>query len=315
MLRHRRQTRRLRITPDLDDRPLRRVLAEMRPSHQLHGLGADTGRAPWRPVAELLHDTGTDWDRRTHRISVIAAALPPVLADRWAAACPDSADAAVVRAHVQADRATETGAARAEQLCVQAGEAFPADPTPWIALLSLLRARQVPVRHVWPVWHEITVRDPANRHAHHELLRLLSPRGAGSLTLMNGFARSAADAAPPGSPLALLPLAARTEHYGHRITPGSPDALGVGMHWYEPGVAADIEHALDHWFRTAAAPHAQAMTDLNLLAFALTRAHRLTEASPVFRRIGPYMTPHPWNLVPDQDPVATFRYWTAGHTR
>ncbi|MDQ0938750.1 hypothetical protein [Streptomyces sp. V1I1] len=46
MLRRRGRIRQVRISPELDDRDLRRVLAEIRPSHQLHGLGADhTGAA------------------------------------------------------------------------------------------------------------------------------------------------------------------------------------------------------------------------------------------------------------------------------
>ncbi|MER6158017.1 hypothetical protein ABT147_21080 [Streptomyces sp. NPDC001868] len=45
-----------------------------------------------------------------------------------------------------------------------------------------------------------------------------------------------------------------------------------------------------------AAPHAEAVTDLNILAFALTRAHRPAEAAPVFGRLG-------------RQPERTFVYW------
>ncbi|MET7717479.1 hypothetical protein [Streptomyces sp. NPDC005407] len=321
MLRRRGRIRQVRISPELDDRDLRRVLAEIRPSHQLHGLGADRTGAAWQPVADLLRATGHDWDRRTHRISVLARTLSPAVADRWATVRPDSPDAAVVQAQVLAGRAPEHGreaAARAEQLCIRAAEACPADPTPWIALLSLLRAMRVPVRHAKPVWNEIAVRDPWNRPAHHELLRYISPRECGSLVGMSGFARRVAETAPHGSPLALLPLAARTEHYGHRLRPGSPDALGAGTHWHGPGVAEEIDTALTRWFDTPAQPHAQAMADLNLLAFALIRTQRLPEAARAFRRIGRHMTLYPWDLArvqnPDHDPVGTFLYWSARET-
>jgi hypothetical protein len=49
MLRRRGRIRQVRISPELDDGDLRRVLAEIRPSHPLHGLGADrTGAADTR---------------------------------------------------------------------------------------------------------------------------------------------------------------------------------------------------------------------------------------------------------------------------
>ncbi|MBL1102390.1 hypothetical protein [Streptomyces coffeae] len=310
MLRRRDRIRKVRISPELDDRDLRRALAEIRPSHQLHGLGADRTHAAWQPIADLPRATGSDWDRRTHRICVLARTLPPAVADRWATARPESPDAAVVQAHVLAGRAPEHGreaAARAEKLCLRAAEACPADPAPWIALLSLLRAMGIPVRHARPVWNEIAARDPTNRCAHHELLRYISPRECGSLIGMDEFARSAAETAPHGSPLAMLPLAARTEHYAHRLRPDSPDTIGAGTHWHGPHVAKEIDTALTRWFDTPAAPHAQAMADLNLLAFALTRTQRLPEAARAFRRIGRHMTLYPWDLVPD--PVDTFLYW------
>ncbi|MGW0778931.1 hypothetical protein ACWD01_36245 [Streptomyces sp. NPDC002835] len=309
MLRRRQQ---LRTGPELDDRELRRTLAEIRPSSQLHGLGADNTAPLWKSVAGLLRATGRDWDRRTHRISVLARTLPPAVADRWAAARPEDPDAAVVRAYVLTTRAKDgVGAGQAEEACVRAAEAYPPDPTPWLSLLSLLRSRRVPLARALPVWNEIVRRDPWNRLAHHELLRYLSPRERGSLVEMIAFARRGANA-PHGSPLALLPLAARTEHFGHRLRPGSLDALGAGTHWYEPGVTAEIDSAMSRWFHADAPPHAHAMADLNILAFALTRAKRHSEAAQAFRRIGRYMTPYPWDLT--EDPVGTFLYWSAGPT-
>jgi hypothetical protein len=52
------------------------------------------------------------------------------------------------------------------------------------------------------------------------------------------------------------------------------------------------------------------MTDLNLLAFALTRAHRPAEAALVLRRVGRHMTRHPWDLLPE--PERAFLYWRDG---
>ncbi|MFD3840603.1 hypothetical protein ACFWWC_30745 [Streptomyces sp. NPDC058642] len=123
---------------------------------------------------------------------------------------------------------------------------------------------------------------------------------------MTDFARHAASRAPHGSPLALLPLAARVELVAHRHLRGRT-GLGADAHWNEARAGEEIESALAGWFRTAATPHAEAVADLNLLAFALVRTHRPNEAAPVFRRIGRHMTTHPWELLPA--PERTFVYW------
>jgi hypothetical protein len=84
-------------------------------------------------------------------------------------------------------------------------------------------------------------------------------------------------------------------------------ALAVGA---ELHAAEELDRALSGWFHTAVAPHAEAMTDLNLLAFALTRAHRPAEAALVLRRVGRHMTRHPWDLLPE--PERAFLYWRDG---
>jgi hypothetical protein len=104
----------------------------------------------------------------------------------------------------------------------------------------------------------------------------------------------------------MLPLAARVERVAHSRRSGAPDFVSATA-WREPGAADEIDTALARWFRAEVPPHAQALADLNLLAFALTRTRRTAEAAPVFRRIGRHMTMHPWDL--DPDPVGTFIRW------
>ncbi|MFF2851026.1 hypothetical protein ACFVT5_32520 [Streptomyces sp. NPDC058001] len=298
------------IRPELDDRELHRALREIRPTHQLHGLGADRTGIAWRPVAELLRVTGADWDRRAHRVSVLAPVLPPAVADRWAAQCPDDHDAVVVRACVRATRArtgTEAAVETARASCVEAAGRYPEDPTPWLALLGLLRSRDAPLREAVPVWREIAARDRWSRAAHHEVLRYLSPRSHGSVFDMMGFAWRAASHAPHDSPLVVLPLTARAEHFAHRLNVGGRDALSANRLWHDPTAAREIETALHHWFHPAPTPHAEVVADLNVLAFALVRARLLPEAGQVFRRIGRDMTPFPWNSL--DDPERAFTYW------
>jgi len=165
----------------------------------------------------------------------------------------------------------------------------------------------VPVRDAVPVWTEAVTRAPWHRTAYHQLLRYLSPRGHGAVPDMMDFARQAAAGASHGSPLALLPVAARVELVAHRQGQTSLAALGASAHWHERQAAEEIDAALTSWFHTAAPPHAEAIPDLNVLAFALTRTHRPEEAAVAFRRIGRHMTRHPWDLLPE--PERTFLYW------
>ncbi|NEB01311.1 hypothetical protein [Streptomyces sp. SID13726] len=297
--------------PALDDDALHATLAELRPTLQSHGLGAGSSRPPWQPVAELLRATGRDWDRRWHRMSVLADRLPATVCERWIADRPGDGDALVLRACARrASAGTWAVVKEAERACLRAAGACPEDPTPWLALLDLMYTHAVPTRDAVPVWTEAVTRAPCHRGAYHRLLRYLSPRGHGSVADMTDFAHQGAACAPHGSPLALLPVAARVELVAHRQR---QMLLGADGHWNEPRAADEIEHALTGWFHTAAAPHAEVVADLNILAFALVRTHRPADAAPVFRRIGRHMTAHPWELLPE--PERTFLYWRDRHRR
>ncbi|WP_338899018.1 hypothetical protein WBG99_28335 [Streptomyces sp. TG1A-60] len=89
------------IRPELDDDPLHTTLTELRPAQQLHGLGAGRTRPPWEPVADLLRTTGRDWDRRAHRLAVLAQRLPAAISQRWISDRPDDGDALTLRAFVE----------------------------------------------------------------------------------------------------------------------------------------------------------------------------------------------------------------------
>lgn len=262
-------------------------------------------------MADLLRATGRDWDRRAHRIAVLAERLPAAIPQRWAADRPGDGDALTLHAFVASNRAsaTDTTAVRAaEHSCLRAAEACPEDPTPWLALLTLMDTCAVPVKDAVPAWTEAVNRAPWLRTSYHRLLRYLSPRRHGTVPDMMDFAWQAAARAPHGSPLALLPVAARVELMAHRRGATPFDALGSGGgNWNEPRSVHEIDLALKGWFDARTAPHAEAVTDLNVLAFALTRAHRPAEAAPVFQRLGRHMTRHPWDLLPE--PERTFVYW------
>ncbi|MFI6929304.1 hypothetical protein [Streptomyces sp. NPDC050287] len=297
--------------PELDDRQLHRTLTELRPSQQMHGLGTGPTRPLWTPAAELLRATGRDWDRRVHRISVLAHTLPPVVTDRWVKDCPRDPDALVVRACARVAQVKEkTNWSDVWDVygdCRRAADAVPEDPTPWLAVLRLMYSCGSPPHAAVPVWTEAVNRDPWNRTAYHQMLRHLSPRGRGTLMQMIDFAERCTSQAPHGSPVALLSLAARVELVAYRTAHDTAGSFAADGHWYEPQAAVEATTALTRWFHADTPPHAEALADLNLLAFALTRMKRTADAAPVFRRIGRHMTSHPWDLVPDA--ARTFRYW------
>ncbi|WP_432118840.1 hypothetical protein [Streptomyces sp. bgisy032] len=301
------------VRPALDDDLLHATLTELRPAPQLHGLGAGSSRPVWEPAARLLRATGWDWDRRAHRVSVLARNIPAVIPERWAADRPGDGDALLLSACAAVARVAAGDAATArqtERACLRAADACPGDPTPWLALLSLMHACAVPVRDAVPVWTEAVNRAPWHRGAYHRMLRYLSPRAHGTLPDMLDFAWQSAAQAPQGSPLAVLPVAARVELAAHRQGLTGLAAVGAGGHWNELRAADELDRALAGWFHAPVTPHAEAVADLNLLAFALTRAHRPADAALVLRRVGRHMTRHPWDLLPE--PERTFLYWRDG---
>ncbi|MEU9306522.1 hypothetical protein [Streptomyces sp. NPDC048256] len=177
----------------------------MRPSQQLHGLGAGATRPLWMPAAELLHATGRDWDRRVHRISVLARTLPPVVTDRWVKDRPRDPDALLLRACTRVTQVKEgtdwsDDAWDAWDDCRRAAQAAPEDPTPWPAMLWLMHSCGSPAHATIPVWTEAVARDPWNRSAHHQKPRHPSPRGHGTLIQMLDFAERRTSQAPPGPP-------------------------------------------------------------------------------------------------------------------
>lgn len=293
------------IRPELDDEALHRTLIQVRPRRQLHGLGVDDGGALWQPAARLLRATGSDWDRRAHRVPVLAAALPLATAQRWVADRPRDRDALVVRAHLDALRAIATGqTSEADRSCRKAADACPEDPTPWLALLSLRCGLGLPEQRIRPIWHEVVERDPGSRAAHHEFLRYLSPRRHGSLVTMTDFVRTRGQST---ARLAVLPLACRVEQFAWSTQGGSAGVLAARLRWHEPDIADELDRALARLFHTGAPSHAAAVADLNILAFVLTRTRRAADAAPIFRRLGGHMTRYPWNLF--RYPVDAYTYW------
>lgn len=284
----------------------------------------------WQAARDLMAATRADFDRRS-RVSrafgeaVIGTTWADVRTrrlapgeqidttqawpDLWAQAEPDNPDARLVRARSLMFRGWEvrgTGWAnsvndksvhefvRLLELAVAEADAaarlLPADPNPWAQRILLSVPLSEPPSVMESMWQEVVRRDPVHREAHDFKLMYLCEKWLGSHEAMYGFARTAAADAPDGSPLHILPIYATAEWALQRPKGGqTPEERWVGAEF-----GAELDNALNRWFRVARSRHGMWFEDLNALAYGLWRAGRHADAKPVFAAIGPYALSLPW---------------------
>ncbi|WP_367318106.1 hypothetical protein [Streptomyces sp. HUAS ZL42] len=264
------------------------------------------------PIEQALRDPGEDWDRRIHRLLVFSA-LPDahVLAGHWRTLSPASADAMLLHAFADIAQARAGGSgsdlSTTVYLCGEAARLAPADPAPWVGLLSYYRLQRAPWAQVHPVWAAVKARDPWNREAHWQMLHYISPEECGSNALTVQFIDSVVAFEPLGSPVAALRLAASLNRYRRALAEGGFTALTARRHWYEPHERALVDEALATWTQPGFLTHAAALADLNLLAYVLTKATRMQEAWLAFEATAAVATSWPWEL--DGDPLSEVREW------
>ncbi|PBC64937.1 hypothetical protein BKI49_06405 [Streptomyces sp. Tue6028] len=267
----------------------------------------------WTAVRALLTATGDDWDRRGHRVTVLAQA-PAALAwvRDWQLAEPESADAAVLFGCATVQRALDgkVRPERAREACHAAAALAPADPTPWLGLLVLERTLGTE-DEVVRLFDEVRHRYADHHHAHHLMVARLAERRAAAgqdpLHEVYDFANWAAEQAPADSPLAVLPVVAHAERYrvlaGAGSEPADPVASG---HWIGRRARQVMKAAFDWWLEWEHEDHPRRLVDLNFLAHAKFCEGRGAEAAALFHRIGEHATEAPWSY-PDRDPHRAFR--------
>ncbi|WP_254886069.1 hypothetical protein [Streptomyces sp. NA02950] len=283
----------------------------------------------WQGARDLLRATGNDWDHRTHRMRLLAeVAAGNKSAESWLIAQPRTPDAQVLRAETEVMRLFAALAEsarrgqeprpghdslpremldRAIELCIRAAHTVSADPVPWVSLVSLARLYAHGHRHTQRWWDELRARDPYNREGHHQILRYLSARWHGSHGTMYEFAQESAVGAPDGSPLIVLPQAARVEHYRDLAEAKGRLAVGLTYHWSNEGAQYDLSTALRRWIQVRDVEYAQDVADLNLLAHGLVFADMTSGAREVFRHLGNRPTRLPWAYC--GEPAALFARW------
>jgi hypothetical protein len=284
-----------RLAPELDDSDLGRLCRQLKPSTMPSMADFNVEAAE-----RLLKETDTDWDRRWHRISVLAEATADFNFDRsWLLRRPRSADALVFSACVATVRVRRgeapTELPEAVESCRRAVEIRPHDPTPLVALLGLLRLMRRPAQQLNEVWQGVVLRDPWHREAHLQVLGYLSPEECGSPGQAREFVDAQRARMPEDAPSAGLELTAAIQDF-HRATAGDQlNAILADLWWGRPHAAAVLDRALTSWTRPGFLRHAAALADLNLLAYALAQAGRLYEAEPVFRQLGTTVVDWPWS--------------------
>jgi hypothetical protein len=280
---------------------------------ELVAARAALAQGRWQAARTLLTRTGDDWDSRGHRVAVLAAEpYSDAWARDWLLAEPESADARVLLALAQVQRALrgKEKPVRAREACLAAAAPAPADPTPWLGLLMLERTLGTEAEAA-RLFEEVRARYADHHHAHHLMIARIAERRACSgpdpLHEVYDFANEWAERAPADSPLAILPVVAHAERYRVLAAAGHEPADPAGSgHWSGRRARQVMKAAFDWWLEWEHEGHPRRLVDLNFLAHAKVCEGRGAEAAALFHRIGEHLTAAPWSY-PDRDPYTAFR--------
>ncbi|GHI08898.1 hypothetical protein AQI88_11670 [Streptomyces cellostaticus] len=296
--------------PD-DSSALEAVVDDALDDPELRTARAALAQGRWQAARSLLLHTGDDWDRRGHRVTVLAAEpYAAAWAREWQLAEPGSAHAATLLALTLVHRALhgKEEPDRAREACRTAAALAPADPTPLLGLLLLARSLG-PESELLRTFAHLRDRHPEHHHAHHLLVARLAERPEGGRAESHAvydLAERAAAEAPADSPLAVLPVVAYAERYrvlaATGLAPADPAASG---HWSGPRARRILRASFDWWLEWEHDDHPRRHLDLNHLAFAMSCAGRPAEAAALFRRIGRHATGAPWSY-PHRDAWQAF---------
>ncbi|MFG2138969.1 hypothetical protein [Streptomyces sp. NPDC048650] len=300
-----------RLVPELDDRALGKVRKRVENCWSRGSL--DT--AVMALLAQVIDDAGTDWDRKAHRLQVLAASAGRSLPGIWHQHSPRHQGALLLHAWsdlVQArQQPSGTDLSETRETCRRAAELLPADPTPWTLHLATLRLERRPTRELSPIWREIKDRDPWNREAHLQALGYLSPEECGSSVLVLDLLDGLRASMPPDAPTAGLELTAIVRNHQRAVAIGGLMALGAAEVWRRADVAKALDQAASDWLTPGFLTHAAARADLNLLAYALLKSTRNAEAGAVLRATEGMAAPWPWSA--DGDPMERFSHFYERH--
>ncbi|MEU7132031.1 tetratricopeptide repeat protein [Streptomyces sp. NPDC046261] len=290
------------------------------PDPEAEAVEAALARGDWQPAARALAATGTDWERRSALVGIIAAEAvkDDTWLRAWETAHPDDPGAAVVKADAKVSLAWEVRGGSwakdttAEQfagfhrLLEEAREDFgravslaaPDDPTPYALQIPLYMGLGAPHEAMRELWAEVTTRAPYHFEAHWYALKYWYPRWRGSEELARDFAYGAALTAPPGNLLTMFPLVNWYDHL-------DDDAPEVAFR------SVDLTAMVDAALMDVAAcrpDHPRLAEVRHLLAYVLTKQERYAEAVEQFRRVDGHVGAMPWTHYPTKQAEAFCLY-------
>ncbi|WP_246096641.1 hypothetical protein [Streptomyces botrytidirepellens] len=295
----RRKGSRPRLVPELDDTALGRVRQRLETSW----VRGELDTTVIAQVSRVVEDAGQDWDRKAHRLSVLAAAAGRALPGIWRRHHPRDQGALLLHAWSDLLQA-QSDLSDARDACRLAAELVPADPTPYVVHLATLRREQRPHHELSAVWQEVMARDPWNREAYLQVLGYLSPDECGSAVQLLDLLDSVRGRMPADAPAAALELTSIVRGHQRAMATGGMEAISAGEHWRREQVASVLDQAAQDWPQPGFLRHAAALADLNVLAYALVKSGRMSEATTALRATTGVVTPWPWNA--DGDPLERF---------
>ncbi|MFZ3492402.1 hypothetical protein ACODT5_04025 [Streptomyces sp. 5.8] len=269
----------------------------------------------WKAAARYLRAAGEDWDERWDRLELLlhVAQKDGAWLDTWLDAEPGDCDAATLHARLMVHRAWEIrGSAFVHAVPVEDMKRFramlpaaieearkaalldPANPGPWVVMITAARGAQYGHSQFRPLWKELVARAPHHYEGHWQALQYWCAKWFGSNRRMMRFAREAVRKAPDGSPLAgiylhaLSELADRSAAVALPVTPMTRSLL--------KRTAASFDRVAPDDERLPLLRH--------LLAHYMLQSMMYAPALRQFREIGPWCGAEPWRKT--GNPVTAF---------
>ncbi|WP_158845754.1 hypothetical protein [Streptomyces sp. NRRL WC-3742] len=269
----------------------------------------------WRAAAAYVQAAGTDWDERWFRLELLDS-----IADEdeswvkaWRAGDPGDCDAAALEASRMVSKAWEIRGSKyanevpeedmntframlpaAIEAAKRASLLDPANPAPWVVMLTAARGAQYQPEQFEELWKGLVERAPHHYAGHTQGLQYWCAKWFGTDKKMTAFAEQALDTAPAGSPLAGIYLYGLSE-LEERGTLGSMTSDDRRKRLMQ--VAASLAQVRPDDHRLAGLRH--------LLAAYAGQAGLYQLALEQFRAIGPWCGARAWSKGGD-DPVVIF---------
>ncbi|MEV7523913.1 hypothetical protein [Streptomyces sp. NPDC091371] len=303
--------------------PPREVLDNRRPGPppSAHGMQerqavADAAwEGDWSSADRYVRAAGEDWDERWTRLELLQhiAGTDDAWLRAWRAAEPGNCDAATLHASLMVHRAWEIrGRGYAHEVSASNMNHFrtllpaaieearnaalldPANPGPWVVMVTAARGAQYDHARFRPLWEGLVARAPHHYEGHWQALQYWCAKWFGSNRRMMRFARQAVRKAPAGSPLAGIYLHALNE------LADRPGAVTLPVTPMTRSLLKQIAASFDQ-----VAPDDERLPVLrHLLAHYMLRSMMYSAALEQFRQIGPWCGAHPWSKA--GNPVMAF---------